>query len=51
MTRRGIADRDQGPPIDGPVPEKVMFGSDEMANLAWAVERRLETPLEVGLDT
>ena len=24
---------------------------DELANLAWAIERRLESPLEVGLET
>ena len=28
-----------------------MLVRDELANLAWAVERRLESPLEVGLET
>ncbi|HYO38075.1 MAG TPA: hypothetical protein VER39_00295 [Nocardioidaceae bacterium] len=38
-------------PIDGPVLEEVMLVRDELANLGWAVERRLESPLEVGLET
>lgn len=37
-------------PQEGPVLEEVMLLRDEMANLAWAVERRLESPLERGLD-
>ena len=28
-----------------------MLVRDELANLAWAIERRLESPLEVGLET
>ena len=28
-----------------------MFVRDEMANIAWAIERRLESPLETGLET
>jgi hypothetical protein len=38
-------------PLEGPVLEEVMLVRDEMANIAWAVERRLESPLEVGLET
>ena len=38
-------------PIEGPVLEEVMLMRDELANLAWAVERRLESPLEIGLET
>jgi hypothetical protein len=38
-------------PLDGPVLEEVVLLRDEQANLAWAVERRLESPLEVGVDT
>ena len=38
-------------PIDGPVLEEVMLLRDELANLGWAVERRLESPLEVGIET
>ena len=37
--------------IDGPVLEEVMLLRDELANLGWAVERRLESPLEVGIET
>ena len=37
-------------PQEGPVLEEVMLLRDEMANVAWAVERRLESPLERGLD-
>ncbi len=37
--------------IDGPVLEEVMLLRDELANLGWAVERRLESPLEAGLET
>lgn len=38
-------------PFEGPVLEEVMLARDEMANLAWAVERRLESVLGVGVDT
>jgi hypothetical protein len=38
-------------PLEGPVLEEVMLLRDELANLAWAVERRLESPLEVGVET
>ena len=38
-------------PLEGPVLEEVLLARDELANLAWAVERRLETPLETGRDT
>jgi hypothetical protein len=38
-------------PFEGPVLEEVMLARDEMANLAWAVERRLENALGVGVDT
>ncbi len=38
-------------PIEGPVLEEVMLLRDELANLGWAVERRLESPLEVGIET
>jgi hypothetical protein len=37
--------------LEGPVLEEVMLMRDELANLGWAVERRLESPLEVGLET
>jgi len=37
--------------LEGPVLEEVMLLRDEVANLGWAVERRLESPLEVGLET
>lgn len=37
-------------PHEGPAVEEVMLLRDEMANLAWAIERRLESPLEIGLD-
>lgn len=37
--------------LEGPVLEEVMLLRDELANLGWAVERRLESPLEVGLET
>jgi hypothetical protein len=37
--------------LEGPVLEEVMLMRDELANLAWAVERRLESPLEVGRET
>lgn len=38
-------------PLEGPVLEEVMLMRDELANVAWAVERRLESPLELGLET
>ena len=38
-------------PLEGPVLEEVVLMRDELANLGWAVERRLESPLEVGLET
>jgi len=38
-------------PQEGPPLEEVMLLRDELANMAWAIERRLESPLEVGLDT
>jgi hypothetical protein len=38
-------------PMEGPVLEEVLLARDEMANLAWAVERRLENPLGDGVDT
>ena len=38
-------------PLEGPVLEEVMLLRDELANLAWAIERRLETPMETGLET
>jgi hypothetical protein len=37
--------------LDGPVLEEVMLVRDELANLGWAIERRLESPLEVGVET
>ena len=38
-------------PLQGPVLEEVMLVRDELANIGWAVERRLESPLEIGLET
>jgi hypothetical protein len=38
-------------PLEGPVLEEVMLVRDEAANMAWAVERRLENPLEAGIET
>ncbi|MEO1091103.1 MAG: hypothetical protein AAFX81_10745 [Pseudomonadota bacterium] len=38
-------------PLEGPVLEEVTLARDELANLAWAIERRLESPLEIGYDT
>jgi hypothetical protein len=38
-------------PLEGPVLEEVMLLRDELANLAWAIERRLESPMEAGLET
>jgi hypothetical protein len=37
-------------PMEGAPVEEVMLLRDEMANLAWAVERRLESPLGDGID-
>jgi hypothetical protein len=37
-------------PHEGPPLEEIMLLRDELANMAWAIERRLESPLEVGLD-
>ena len=37
--------------LEGPVLEEVVLMRDELANVGWAVERRLESPLEVGLET
>jgi hypothetical protein len=38
-------------PLEGLVLEEVMLVRDELANMAWAVERRLENPLEAGIET
>ncbi len=38
-------------PLEGPVLEEVMLLRDEFANIAWAIERRLESPMETGLQT
>jgi hypothetical protein len=38
-------------PLEGPVLEEVMLLRDELANIGWAIERRLESPLEAGLET
>jgi hypothetical protein len=35
--------------LDGAVVEEVMFARDEMANLAWAIERSIESPVEQAL--
>jgi hypothetical protein len=37
--------------LEGPVLEEVILLRDELANLGWAIERRLESPIEVGLET
>lgn len=37
--------------LEGPVLEEIVLSRDELANLAWAVERRLESPIETGVDT
>jgi hypothetical protein len=37
-------------PLEGAPVEELMLLRDELANLAWAVERRLETPLGEGID-
>ena len=36
-------------PLEGPAVEDVLFMRDEMANLAWAIERRIESPVEQGI--
>lgn len=38
-------------PLEGPILEEVMLLRDELANLGWAIERRLESPLESGRET
>jgi hypothetical protein len=38
-------------PLEGPVLEEVAIVRDELANVAWAIERRLESPLEEGRQT
>jgi hypothetical protein len=38
-------------PLEGPLLEEVMLLRDELANIGWAVERRLESPMEAGLET
>jgi hypothetical protein len=38
-------------PLEGPVLEEVMLLRDELANIGWAIERRLESPLEAGIET
>ncbi len=38
-------------PLEGAVLEEVLLARDEVADIAWAVERRLESPLEVGVET
>lgn len=37
-------------PLEGPALEEVLLARDEMANLAWAIERRLESPLVEAVD-
>lgn len=37
-------------PVLGPVVEEVVLARDEQANLGWAVERLVESPLQVGLE-
>src|SRR5262249_53065426 len=37
-------------PLEGPTVEEVLFLRDEQANVAWAVERRLTSPLEQAVD-
>ena len=37
-------------PLEGATLEEVLLLRDEMANLAWAIERRLESPLEAALE-
>ncbi len=37
-------------PLEGPPIEEVLLLRDEQANLAWAVERRLESPLQQAVD-
>lgn len=40
-----------GKPIDSEPIEELILVRDEMANVAWAIERRLESPLGMGVDT
>lgn len=37
-------------PLEGPAIEEVLLLRDELANVAWAVERRLESPLQQAVD-
>ena len=37
-------------PLEGPPIEEILLLRDEQANLAWAVERRLESPLQQAVD-
>ena len=37
-------------PLEGPPIEELLMLRDEQANLAWAVERRLTSPLEQAID-
>jgi hypothetical protein len=37
-------------PVVGPVVEQVVLARDEQANLAWAVEQVVESPLQVGVE-
>ena len=37
-------------PVVGPVVEQVVLARDEQANLGWAVEQLLESPLQVGVE-
>lgn len=36
-------------PLVGPVVEQVVLARDELANLGWAIEQTVESPLQVGL--
>lgn len=36
-------------PLVGPVVEQVVLSRDEQANLGWAIEQMVETPMQVGL--
>jgi len=36
-------------PLVGPVVEQVVLARDELANLGWAIEQAVETPLQTGL--
>ncbi|WP_199424365.1 hypothetical protein [Actinotalea solisilvae] len=37
-------------PVVGPVVERVVLARDELANLGWAVEQVVETPLQTGVE-